>query len=376
MLDYHAHVAALMQLRTRLDNELAGMTPPEPKLVAIQDSLQQEPSSALLGALLDHLIEHTGSTALELGILEQATKIWDAFGSYLKEVEDVRQRLESLVLEPTQPDVVNKFNSLALRLQDDLKPRYGDLMAQLKDLYDQLFEMKFIPPHGQTQDAPLSDLSWRDLIQSRLTGAMMSSLLDAASADGSQAVEAFAYGALARYAADVTGSSYVNNVVRGPRRAHLYRNRLARYTIGTWCHKNLPNQTLPLDLLIKFLQFGSPVAPSLPPNIKAILEKSLTETYGPFNIAPLPDLDKGYANMMRHLQLLTAFRPLPLPKSIDFTLKTKIVTQKIQSNSAGPSGGGGNATPSSDANSNSNPFDDIPWWGWVLFGVCIASTLR
>lgn len=371
MLDYHAQVAALERLRSRLDAEAAAAAP-DPKLVALRDTVQTEWPSALLGALLDHMIEHAQTTEAELAVLKRASDTWVQVGRYLAAVAEVRVGLQALVLDPGQPGALDRFNVLATRLQDELKPKYDELMGRLKDIYGQLFAMKYIPPHGQAEDAPVASWPGRDLLQARRTGALSAGLIDAALADGSDAAMAFAYGALSRYAANVAGTPYVNNVVRGPRRSHPHRNRTARYTVGAWLRDHLPGGTMPLATLASAVRFGSPLAPTLPPAIKAVALSAWSAAYGAVGLATPPDLDKGYANLLEHLRLLTSFAPLPVPLPIDATLKAKIVAQQIQSNPSGPPGGVGSAPPASDANSNSNPFDDIPWWAWVLFGVCIA----
>src|SRR5438270_14100062 len=95
MLDYYAHMASLKTLEGELKTLLG---PSDPSLQVLVGN----PSFAALGAIIDHLFEHTGSSTVELDLLESASQLWSMFKKYLIDVADVRNVLESLVLNPQQ----------------------------------------------------------------------------------------------------------------------------------------------------------------------------------------------------------------------------------------------------------------------------------
>ena len=123
MLDYHAHIAALRLLTQGLTALVTSDGPPHPALVRVNEAITNQPSSALLGAVLDHLFEHTGASDVELSLLEQASGLWQSAGKLMSAVAGIRSDLESLVLDPSQPGALDQFNALAVRLHADLQRR-------------------------------------------------------------------------------------------------------------------------------------------------------------------------------------------------------------------------------------------------------------
>ncbi len=364
MLDYYAHMASLKTLQAELETLLG---PSDPSLQALVGN----PSFAALGAIIDHLFEHAGSSTLELDLLGSASQLWGMFRKYLIDVADVRNVFESLVLNPQQPDAFATFNALSDKLESDLRPTYNILLAQLQAFYAKVRNLKYIPQHGQALDQPVQQWSWRDIILSRRTGAFMVNLVAAAKAEGSPQSLAFAFGALANYASNAIGSTYLDHTVGGPRRSHLHRNRLASYSVGVWLHKNT-SLTMPLQQLRSLLSYGPPNAPSLPQTINQIMMKALDTTYGQHQLGPYPDLGQAYKNLMQHLELLTSFSPLPLPQPINSTLLTSILTLHI---TGGPSGSppppAGPAPQPQPSGSSSNK---KPWYYYVAVVACFIAT--
>ena len=128
MLDYHAHIAALQVL----ESELAGMlaTNPDPALPAGSDAVQAQPAYAAFGAAVDHVCEYTGDAERAITLLPEAAVIWKNLGDILARVAQTRQDLESLVINPAQPDILEQFNNISTTLQG-FTSQINDMTAQL-----------------------------------------------------------------------------------------------------------------------------------------------------------------------------------------------------------------------------------------------------
>ncbi|HDR7383805.1 TPA: hypothetical protein QCX24_003026 [Bacillus toyonensis] len=372
MIDYQSHLAALNVTLNNLEN-LTSSGNSKPELEELQKVIKDNYSYALLGSIIDHILEHDKISEIELDRLTKASELWGMFRNFILEVESIRETLESLVLDPNQSELLEKANNLGLKFKD-LKPQFDILVAKLQAFYDEIKDLKHVVQHGQARDTPVINWNWRDIILSRRTGAFMSNLLSIAQNDGSPKVLSFALGALSSYSSNVTGSSYINMTVGGPRRSHPHRDRLASYTIGSWFKLNRPDLTTSFTNLTSKVSFGAPNAPALPKKINKLLTNALKETYGQFNLTEYPDLNNAYQKLVQHLNLLSSFKPLPLPKPIDDTLWGNTLKSNM---GPGPYPGPyinqfpqKNPTPTPDDSSK----EDHEWWEWVLFGICIAAS--
>ncbi|MDJ1501725.1 hypothetical protein [Xanthocytophaga agilis] len=365
MVDYYAHMAALKSITDAFGAQVA-----DPKSKQTFITIQDNPSYAALGTLIDHLLYHSGTSRIELRRLTRASQLWRDIREYIDAVAQVRSELESMVQDSSQPDIVVRYNAIHDTLKNYLQPKFTSLVGRLQSLFTQLRDLTHIVPHGQGADLSVNQWNWRDLYLSRASGLFAETLYKKAMDNGSEEAMAFAYGVSANYVSNAVGSNFQNRATGGARRSHPHRDRVAGYSIGAWIRKNMAGMQLSTTQLKSLLTIGSPVNPLLPPDIKTILEKSLTEVYGVHGLTNLPDLDKGYRNMLKHLELLDSFKPLLVPQMIDNTVYIKILSSGTTFLDAPP----GTPPPQDPAPSSGGGSwtDDIPWWAWVLFAVCIA----
>ncbi|WP_368936606.1 hypothetical protein [Bacillus sp. SH8-8] len=365
MLDYQSHLAGLNVTINNLKNLIQSGSNNTPELEQVDKIINENFSYAFLGSIVDRLLEHDGASDIEVERLTKASDIWKMVKGYIIEVEKLRNTFESLVENPDQPGIMNKYNDLYNKLKNDLTSQYNMLVAKLQAFKDEISDLKHVTQHGQATDTPVINWTWRDIILSRRTGKFASNVLEVAKQNGDSKAISFAYGVLSSYASNVAGSAYINQTVGGPRRSHPHRDRLASYTMGAWFKENRSDLTTSINDIIAKLSFGSPNAPNLPLEINDLLMESLYRTYG--NIKDFPDLNQSYQKLIKHLNLLSSFTPIPLPKPInDNTWQTMVGTLDPKDLNDNPNSGY-NPSPSS-----SNWVDDVPWWAWVLFGVCIA----
>ena len=291
-------------------------------------------TESLLGQLIDHLFEHAGPSKRELKILERSSNLWQTISAFMADIGLLRADLESLVSDPHQPSALDKFNSLAKALSDTTTLQFNYIVSGLNGVLTHIAELKFLTQHGQAQDKPVAEWEWRDIILSRRSGAFVANLVSSARTAGNPELLAFSFGAISSYAANAVGSSYLNRVVGGPRRSHPYRSRVASYSVGAWLGKNAGDLTMPLGKLRSSLLCGAPNMPTLPPKVLALLESTLQKTYDKHVSTPIPDLNKAYLNLLRHLELLSSFTPLPIPQPIvDSIYEKYVATVSTKSNS-------------------------------------------
>ena len=164
-----------------------------------------------------------------------------------------------------------------------------------------------------SKTVPARSWDWSNLLIGRRTDAFVRELARLAADTGTRA---FAFGALSGYGANASGSAYLDTVVGGPRRAHRFRDRLARNAVGTWLLAHHPTIPSPSDLAAS-IRFGAPTRPSLPPRLEQLVLDALAGTFDLSADPPVPDLQRGYRRLVRHLELLDAFvRPaVPSPPS-------------------------------------------------------------
>ena len=320
MLDYQTHAAAFTVLELAFASAAgsAAQSPDHSGWAAAKTAVDTEPDCALLGTLLDHLLERCagGGVTHEHDLLETAAGLYHEAAALLTRAASVRSDFEKLVLQPATA-TVEKYTAVTADVER-LKTDLTDLtsrFAAARSAYQPPY--RHVAGHGATAGAPPSTWLWRDLVLSRRTDAVVTALRDAA--DGTSQTVAFAFGALAGYASNALGSAYQAHAVGGPRRSHPLRDRLASYAIGA--HLQAAGATGTLTELRDRLSLGGG---GLPAAIAAQIHAALRVAY-PDGPADPPDLDHGYVTLLRHLELLDSFGRLPSPVDIDATLLTRIL---------------------------------------------------
>jgi hypothetical protein len=325
MLDYRTHIIGLDRLR----EELAS-APLPPDLAAERDAIlidvAQAPEHAQLGALLDHIIAHAVSDGSEIALLERAAAVWKQSVQLYETLGTIRTGLETALGDPTAPGAADTFNAAAMDSQR-FAARLCEIEGTINTLRNDIDPMKHLPPHPRQQDIKADDWDWGNRFLGRRTEAFVR---EAFRNSNDTATRAFAFGVVASYGTNAAGSAYLGHVTGGPRRAHRYRDRLARNTFGSYMAVQNPS-VASLGKLSKALQFGSPMAPSLPPDIAQLLVSALSNTFDLSRTPPIPDLDAGYRRLLRHLELLDCFTMPPPP-----AMPTAEFTQKLFGNPTNP----------------------------------------
>jgi hypothetical protein len=320
MIDYFSHVSAL---RVCL-SAMASSPPADPAHpAAVADALaaaSSEPGSAILGALTDHLLQYSQAvTSKEIGILAQATALFEQGLTTYGQLSAIRTDLETGLTTPTAPGALAAYNA-ALAALLDIQPAIQNLRGKI-EAFQASYSNPWIAPVGQQQDAPVSQWAWRDVFLARRTTAFVANAQNLATTAQQRA---FAIGALAGAAGNLLGSGYLNSVVGGPRRSHQLRQRLAAYSVGAWLRDNEPLLAGSLSSIRIALTFGQAGTPVLPADLKTLIEDTLRHTY-PSGTAALPDLDLAYSNLMTHLSLLQGFTLPPVPPPVNNTLTAEIL---------------------------------------------------
>lgn len=308
MIDYRAHALAFARVRDAIETTSFG----DPDLDAARDQTVADvagaPGDALLGAFIDHLVAHAASDGTELAVLERAGDLWADGVSLYDALGTVRSELEAALETPADPDSAARFNSAAMEAQRFAQRLHG-LQARIFLLRDEIDTLPHLPPHPRQEDKPADSWDWGNFLLGRRTDALVRAL--AARAD-TPATRAFAFGALTSYAGNASGSPYLGHVVGGPRRAHRFRDRVARNSVGSWLKRQDPS--IPsLAEMAQTLRLGDPAAPALPPDVRSLVEDAVADTFDPSRTPSLPDLDRGYDRLVRQLELLDRFVVPSLP---------------------------------------------------------------
>lgn len=327
MIDYFGHMAVLDELHAQL--KVAGYSNPDEQKAQARalDALAQDGDLARLGALTDHLLAHAVSDGAELALLEEAGALWQEGLDVYRLVGDARAGLEYALTAPGAPDAVARFNQ-AYALLGGLEQRATELITAAMAMPAQMSPPRYLARHPRQEDRKTPDWNWSDLFLARRTDAFVRNIATAAMAAGGTATSAsgaraFAVGALAGYGGNVAGSAFQSRTVGGPRRAHPYRDRLARYAGGGWLRDHRPGLP-PLKKLGRQLRWGAPgLPPVLPAAIVKLLNDSLAATYDLRLSAPLPDLHGGYGRLLRHIELLAAFEMPPVPAPLSLSLEIR-----------------------------------------------------
>lgn len=321
MIDYHAHLASLTVFDSAIASGMFEDKGLADKAASTHAAVTAQMGFAALGAVVDHLLEHAECTDDELTLLDQAAELYRRGLDYLTGIAKLRADIEQAITHPEASGSLKRFNDAATWAKTEL-PKINDLVADTHLFADRTEEPAYLCPHGQAADQPVPNWAWRDVILSRRSHAFCQSVAN--HADGSSEQVAFAFGVLASYVGNAIGSGYQNQVVGSVRRSHPMRHRIAKYAIGNWLR--VAGFAPSVAALRSLLDLGDPTAPSLPPQIRTLLETALTDTYTMSGPPALPDLDEGYRKLMRHLELLDAFPRPGLPAPLDIDLAVRVLS--------------------------------------------------
>ncbi|WP_406423545.1 hypothetical protein OHA59_49865 [Streptomyces sp. NBC_01589] len=326
MIDYCAHVLSLNAIRLTLD-AVAPSTPHEDAWSATKTAVDAEPGYALLGALIDHLVERSDGVEREHELLEEAASVYGLAADAMAQLAAFRTEFEGMATSPASASV-EQYREMIARLQS-LQDSCSQQVDRIKEFRKGAMPpYSHIPPHGVSEDRPVESWLWRDVVLSRRTDALVREL--AATGDKSPAALAFSFGALTSYASNCIGSSYLATTVGGPRRSHRMRDRVARYAVGGWLRAKTGDPTIwPsfANLREVLAQVPGP-STKLPDALKTQIIEALDRAFpaGAGGPDAAPDLRSGYAKLLRHLELLDSFPRLPIPPDIDATLLVRMLS--------------------------------------------------
>ncbi len=361
LIDYHAHTLALDEA----SKTLAGAIFTDAALVSARNQTQIDLSvaggHALLGALVDHLFAHAVSDGSEIALLNRAADLWNSGVAIYNDLASVRDRFETALAAPGDPDAVSQFNSAALDVQLFAQKAY-DMQAEVTRLRDDVSSLSHLSAHPRQLDEPASAWDWGNRLLGRRTDAFVRNLSRLAH---DSPTRAFAFGALAGYGANAAGSAYLGHVVGGPRRSHRFRDRVARNAMGSWLARKFPATPAP-GKIAKMVRFGGTFRAVLPSGVEQLLKDAVGATFDLSRTPQLPDLQRGYRRMLRHLQLLDGFVRPPVPAPPQAVWQVKIYGDpsnppgSLRPQDVGPSGdpGGGVSIGSNSPGSPAPDKDD------------------
>lgn len=308
MIDYHGSTVAL----DAFVNILSATAFPEPEITDAQlqalDAASSQSGSALLGALMYHLLAHAASDGTEIALLERAADLWERGVALCGRLDTIRAQLEEALEHPSDPGAAQRFNQATVDAQE-----FGNTLiamnAEIDSLRSDLLTFAHQPPHPRQSDLGTEEWDWGNLVLGRRTDALARSLFRNAS---DPATMAFATGAAASYGGNVAGSAYLGMVVGGPRRTQRFRDRIARNAVGSWFANNHP-AAMSLSTLADRITFGGLGSRALPAELEQLIQNALAETFDLGRTQPLPNLQLGYRRMLRHLTLLDRFAIPPTP---------------------------------------------------------------
>ncbi|MGW6203578.1 hypothetical protein ACWF9B_08020 [Streptomyces sp. NPDC055089] len=306
MIDARTHVVALSQ-----QIDMLAAAPVHPRHEAARDQLvgdcAEHRAYARLGALLDHVLHHAASDGSELELLREASRMWtEGLGLYT-EVGRIRSEIESALVDPSNPGSASRFCDATLSFRQ-LMDHAKDTFTEMDGLGKRLRKMSHIPRHPRQEDEPLSEWGWGDVFLARRTDALARVAFSEA---GTAETRAMAFGILSGYAANAHGSTYLTQVVGGPRRSHRFRDRIARNAVGSWFGERYPDVRSCRGMADSLRFTGVPDG-TLPGDAADFINRTLAATYDLPRLTPVPDLGQGYERLITQLELLDTFgQPAP-----------------------------------------------------------------
>ncbi|MFH9833327.1 hypothetical protein ACH4NC_18690 [Streptomyces sp. NPDC017201] len=383
MIDYYAHVAVLEQLRAQVPVAGGGAGPAElAQLQEFADAAAAEEGAALVGLFTDHVLTHASADGTEADLLERAGDLWKTGKDLYEGIGEVRQVVEKALQTPDEPDAADSFNQAMARMVVLLR-KAKKLSAGVRQLRKDLRPLKHLPPHPRQAGLQLSDWGYGDVFLARRQDAFTRTVFSRAGGDTT--ARALAFGVLASYAGNVTGSAYLAQGVGGPRRSHRFRNRLARNAVGGWCARQY-TVAKPRELADKLRPLVPASDDATPSAVAQVLAQALSETYDPALTPPLPDIDLGLRRTLRQLELYDVIRRPPLPRPVVASIAVRVHTT---------AGGGlpetyddqGFEYPHSDQGAAPGTVDEVsgadttgqagdngggcPWWAYTIIGTVV-----
>jgi hypothetical protein len=379
MIDYHGHMAVLNACVDTIRNTVFTDADQQKLQARTLAALDDSPDTAILGAFIDHMMAHAVSDGSELALLQQAADLWREGRAICDDVGTARTLLEGALTNPGSPASLGDYKA-AIDLVGTFEHRVTTTCASVMALVPQVSPPRYLAAHPRQEDQPTPRWNWGDLFLARRTDAFARNVAAAASDSEERAL---AFGILTSYAGNAAGSAYIARSVGGPRRAHPYRDRLARYATGAWLRKQKLS-SVALDVLADRLRWGSPfLPPRLSPKLEALITKVLEATYEPRLVPPVPDLQIGYGRLLRHLRLLSVFEVPPVPPPLVAALNVRKQANPdafppIISDTTHPTSGGPPPPPTGNLTIGSNDSEEtkkktcLAILGIVLLAIGVA----
>lgn len=302
MIDFRAHLIALAGCEAFLGVEQFV----DPGMIFERDrqlgDVADHRGVAMVGALIDHVIAHAASDGSELALLERAAEFWAKGTDIYTAIGDCRADIEAALIDPADPQSVASFNAALERFRK-LAVEVNAVVEGIQSIRDDVAKFAHLTEHPRQTDQPLDAWPWGDVLLARRTDAFVRSTYDLAQEPDERA---FAFGVLACYSGNVTGSGYLNQVVGGPRRSHRFRDRLARNSVGSWFSQSFADATNLGEIAAQL---------RLPAGVQTLIGKALEDTYDIGVTGPVPNVSMGYQRLVRHLELLGRFS-LPAPPAL------------------------------------------------------------
>ena len=161
----------------------------------INAALNNEPSAAKLGVMLDQIIFHGVSDGAELDLLEQVSGIWLGGIGLYDQFTAARKTVETIVSNPSEPGSLDALNSATAKLKE-IQEKATTTMGQITAIRDKILTRAYLGRHPRQADMATSGWDWGNLFLARRTDAFVRATFAASSSAASMA---FATGVLASW---------------------------------------------------------------------------------------------------------------------------------------------------------------------------------
>lgn len=182
--------------------------------------------------------------------------------------------------------------------------------SDLPNLAGLVFEKLFTP--AMQIGKPRENWMWFDILHYRRTGEFAKKLVYRANLEGDPDVQAYAYGYLTHIATDLVGHEYVNEIVGGPYRTHVWRHVTVENFMDSWASKKYLGRDINCGIIdwLKVGKLGNDVDGFIgkyDTKLTKVLVETFESTYGPF-YPKRPDknyLDQCFRNFYTSLELMS-----------------------------------------------------------------------